>query len=134
MKLKDPYRLPEGYLFNPFNYLYQDDDLPISSNPAIKETIQSILDIDEDRLDLDLSYIEHLIQLDSLAYVRKGCLFATILFKKLYKNTHSNFKLYSEQILGRSESSVRIEIEASRVTLELIRAGLEYSDYLDISL
>ena len=82
MKLRDPYKLPKGYILNPFDFLDENSDTPLSDNPAIKETIQSILDIEHDRLDLDLSYLEHLIQLDTLAYVRQGCVYATIKFNK----------------------------------------------------
>ena len=126
--MQNLYQLPKGYLLNPFNFLYQNNDVPISDNPAIRETIQNIIDIDEARLDKDLPYLEHLIQLDSLAYVRIGSIYAFILFKKLYKKVYSNFKPYCDHVLGKSVSSVRDYIDASRVALELIVAGFEYEE------
>ena len=126
--MKDYYSAPQGYLLNPFDFLYQNSDLPISENSAIQETIQSVIDLDEERLDLDLSYLEHLIQLDSLAYVRKGCVYATIKFKRLYKHTYSNFEEYCKDILGKSVDAVNNFIDAARVTLELIMNELEYEE------
>ena len=126
--MKDYYRLPEGYLLNPFDFLDENSDIPLSDNKAIRETIQGILDIEHDRLDLDLSYLEHLIQLDSLAYVRKGCVYATIKFKKLYKEGFSSFEKYSQMVLSKSVDAVNNAIEASRVCIELISAGFSYID------
>ena len=128
MKLRDPYRLPEGYILNPFYFLNQNSDTPLTDNSAIKETIQGILDIEEDKLEFDLSYLEHLIQLDSLAYVRIGCVYATIKFKKLYKHGFSNFETYAQIAFGKSVDAVNNAIEASRVCIQLIKAGFNYLD------
>ncbi len=126
--MKDYYSAPKGYLINPFDFLFQNNDVPRSKNPAIQETIQSVIDLDEERLDLDLPYLEHLIQLDSLAYVRKGCVNATIKFKRLYKHTYSNFEQYCKHELGKCVDAVDNSIDAARVCLELIMAGYEYEE------
>ena len=128
MSAQEYYKLPKGYILNPFKFIDENSDTPLSDNAAIKETIQSILDIDNDRLDLDLSYLEHLIQLDTLAYVRQGCVYATIKFKKLYKDKFSNFETYSQIVLSKSVDAINNAIEASRVCLDLIKAGFGYLD------
>jgi len=125
--MKDYYAQPDGYLINPFRFIYQEPDFPITED-ALKETLQNVIDIDEERLDTRLDYIEHLIKMDTLAYVRKGCLYATIKFNKLYKDTYSNFDLYAREALGTSTRSVVNHIEGARVALELIMAGFEYID------
>ena len=122
---KNYYAQPEGYILNPFNFIYNEPEFPIQDE-ALKETLQNVIDIDEERLDTRLDYIEHLVKMDSLAYIRKGCLYATIKFNKLYKKTYSNFDLYAVDKLGSSTRSVVNHIDASRVGLELMMAGFEY--------
>jgi hypothetical protein len=126
--VKDLYQLPKGYILNPFDFLYQDNDVPISDNEAIQYTLQNIIAIDKERLDRDLAYLEHLIQLDSLSYIRKGCIYATIKFKKLYKHLYASFEEYCIKVLGRSVDTVNNAIEAARVMIELITMGLAYED------
>ena len=126
--MKNYYSVPEGYIKSPFiKELYHKPEFPIQDE-ALKETLQNVIDIDEERLDTRLDYIEHLIKVDSQAYIRKGCLYATIKFNRLYKETYSNFDLYAKDRLGSSIRSVVNHIEASRVGLELIMAGFEYID------
>ncbi len=125
--MKDYYSTPEGYILNPFNFVYQEPDLPIT-DVSIQEVIQGVLDINDSRLDLDLNYLEHLLKLDTLAYVRKGCIYADIKFKKLYKRVYSNFDQYAKDVLKSSTRSVVAHIEASRVAIELIMAGFSYEE------
>jgi hypothetical protein len=126
--VKDLYQLPKGYILNPFDFLYQDNDVPISDNEAIQYTLQNIIAIDKERLDRDLAYLEHLLQLDNLSYIRKGCIYAIIKFKKLYKHLYASFEEYCIKVLGRSVDTINNAIEAARVMLELITMGLAYED------
>ena len=121
------YAASEGYILNPFQFIYNEPEFPLQEE-ALKETLQNVIDIDEERLDTRLDYIEHLIKMDTLAYIRKGCLYATIKFNRLYKKTHSNFELYAREALGTNTSSIDNYIEASRVALELIMAGFSYEE------
>ncbi|NJL51434.1 MAG: hypothetical protein HC930_03060 [Hydrococcus sp. SU_1_0] len=125
--MKDLYQLPEGYILNPFTFLYQNPDIEIS-DPTIVKVLEKILYIEDERLDLDLPEIERLLKLDTLAFVRQGCLYATIKFNRLYKKTHSSFKQYCEEVLGKSVYSVNNYIEAARIMIELMTAGFEYSE------
>jgi hypothetical protein len=125
--MKDLYDLPEGYILNPFTALYQNPDISIS-DPVLVDIIKSITDIDDKRLDLDLPRIEHLLKLDTLAFIRLGCLYATIKFNRLYKKYYASFEQYCKEVLGRSPYSVNNYIEAARILLELITAGFECSE------
>jgi hypothetical protein len=125
--MKDLYQLPEGYTLDPFTALYQNPDIEIS-DPVLVDILKSITDIDDKRLDLDLSEIERLLKLDTLAYIRQGYLYATIKFKKLYKKTHSSFEQYCREVLSKSVYSVNNYIEASRIAGELMSAGFVSSE------
>ena len=124
--MKDYYSMPEGYILNPFTFLYTDcpDNLEI----PLQKILEGVIEIEEERLDLDLPHIEHLLKLDTLAFIRQGCLYATIKFNKLYKKTYSNFSLYCVEVLGKSVDSVNNYIEAARVMLELIMGGFSYAE------
>ena len=125
--MKDYYSAPEGYITSPFQFIHNDPDVPITDR-AVIDILQSVIDIDHLRLDNDLPYLELLVKLDSLAYIRKGAIYAEIKFKCLYKKTYSNFDLYAKEVLKSSTRSVVAHINASRVALELIMAGFSYED------
>ena len=125
--MKDYYSAPEGYIQSPFQFIHNDPDVPITDR-AVIDILQSVIDIDHLRLDNDLPYLELLVKLDSLAYIRKGAIYAEIKFKCLYKKTYSNFDLYAKEVLKSSTRSVVAHINASRVALELIMAGFSYED------
>ncbi len=133
--MKDYYSAPKEYIISPFSFIHNNPDVPITDE-AIIDTLQSVIDIDDLRLDKDLPYLEHLIKLDSLSYIRKGAEYATIKFKQLYKHGdpygdrrgYSNFDLYAKEVLKTSTRSVVAHINASRVALELIMAGFEYEE------
>ena len=126
--MKNYYTAPREYILNPFQFIYQDNDVHLSENPAITDTLQNIIDIDKERLDLDLPFLESQIRLNSLSYVHQGCIFATIKFKKLYKHQYSKFEEFCKYVLGKSQDSVDNAIKAARVCLELIMNGFEYED------
>ncbi len=118
---------PKSYILNPFDFIYGEPELPIT-DVALQEILQGVIDIDEERLDLDLDYLEHLLKLDSLSYIRQGAIYAEIYFKGLYKKKYKSFELYCKDILHKSIDSVRNYIKAARVAIELIMAGFEYCD------
>ena len=133
--MKDYYSAPEGYIQSPFQFIHNDPDVPITDR-AVIDILQSVIDIDHLRLDNDLPYLELLVKLDSLAYIRKGAIYAEIKFKQLYKHSdprtdkkgYSNFDVYAKEVLKSSTRSVVAHINASRVALELIMAGFSYED------
>lgn len=133
--MKDYYSAPKEYIQSPFQFIHNDPDVPITDQ-AVIDLLQSVIDIDHLRLDNDLPYLELLVKLDSLAYIRKGAIYAEIKFNQLYKHTdprtdrkgYSNFDLYAKEVLKSSTRSVVAHINASRVALELIMAGFSYEE------
>lgn len=125
--MKDYYTAPGNYILNPFNFIYQEPDLPIT-DVALQEVLQGVIDIDEERLDTRLDYLEHLLKMDSLSYIRQGAIYAEIFFKGLYKKKYKSFELYCKDVFNKSIDSVRNYIKASRVAIELIMANFEYAD------
>lgn len=122
--MKDYYSAPEGYIKSPFiQELYHEPEHPIT-DPELQEVIQSVIDVDGE----DLDRLLDLIKLDSLAYIRKGCTYAEIKFKRLYKHLYTRFDDYAVQVLGTTTRSVCSHIHASRVALILLFAGFTYED------
>ncbi len=125
--MKDYYTAPKNYILNPFKFIYQEPDLPIT-DVALQEVLQGVIDIDEERLDTRLDYLEDLLKMDSLSYIRQGAIYAEIFFKGLYKKKYKSFELYCKHRFNKSIDSVRNYIKASRVAIELIMASFEYAD------
>lgn len=122
--MKDYYSAPEGYIKSPFiKELYHDPDVPITDE-CLQKVIQSVINVDGE----DLDRLTELIKLDSLAYIRKGCTYAEIKFKRLYKHLYSRFDDYAVEILGTTTRSVCAHMHASRVALILLFAGFTYEE------
>ncbi len=118
------YSAPSGYIKSPFiQELYHEPEHPIT-DPELQEVIQSVIDVDGE----DLDRLLELLKLDTLAYIRKGCIYSEIKFKRKYKETHSNFDVYSREELGASTKTVMAHIHASRVALILLFAGFSYEE------
>ncbi len=124
MKTKSYYSAPSGYIKSPFiKELYHEPDEPITDE-CLQEVIQGVIDVEDE----DLDRLTELIKLDTLAYIRKGCIYAEIKFKCKYKHTHSNFDVYSKEVLGVTTKTVMVHIIASRVALILLFAGFSYEE------
>ena len=129
------------YLQNPFNALYQGDEL-LSSRPEIKELNQYAIDL-EDQIDGDfnLKYLTFEFAYNQLAFVRNGLLLAKIKFLKLYKNygdgtfarargcgfpaafmSPASFCKYQ---LRKQRWQINDTIKAARVVLDLMYAGFD---------
>ena len=79
MNQNDYYTTPDGYIDTPFiPDLYHEPDEPIT-DVALQEVIQGVIDVDGE----DLERLIELIKLDCLAYIRRGCSYAEIMFKRL---------------------------------------------------
>lgn len=121
---KSYYRVPEGFILNPFNFIHQEPEHEVL-DVSIKETLQMVVDLDGEK---DLNWFTHMFKMASLSYVVKGAVLAQLKFKKLYKHFYSNFDQYALDILHMSTRSVVCYIEAARVALELIQAGYSYEN------
>ena len=122
--MKDYYTEPSGYIDTPFiPDLYHEPDEPIT-DVALQEVIQGVIDVEGE----DLDRLLELIKLDCLSYIRRGCSYAEILFKRLYKDTHNRFDDYSVEELGLTRKAVVAYITASRVALILLYVGFSYEE------
>lgn len=122
--MKDYYTDPSGYIDTPFiPDLYHEPDESIT-DVALQEVIQGVIDVEGE----DLDRLLDLIKLDNLAYIRKGCSYAEIKFKRLYKHLYSRFDDYAVHELGTTTRSVCVHIHASRVGLILLFAGFTYEE------
>jgi hypothetical protein len=114
------------YLANPFDHIYQNNDVEISNRPEIKELESFAIDL-EDQIegDFDLEFLTFQIRNDQLAFVRMGLIAAQIKFKKLYKKTHRSFDHYCREMLGVSYWQIDDTIKATDVVMELVANGFE---------
>ena len=120
------YKTNSHYLANPFDHLYQNNDVEISNRPEIKEIYSLGIDL-EDKIegDFDLDSLTFQVRYNQLAFVHTGLIAAQIKFKKLYKKTHNNFDHYSREMLGVSYWQIDDTIKATDVVMELIANGFD---------
>jgi hypothetical protein len=124
--LNNYYKPNPRYLANPFDHIYQDNDVEISNRPEIKELESFAIDLENQiEGDFDLEFLTFQIRNDQLAFVRMGLIAAQIKFKKLYKETHTNFDHYSRDKLGLSYWQIDDTIKATDVVMELVANGFE---------
>ena len=123
-KKSNPYKIPKGYVANPYDFLYQNYQVEISGRDDIVTLYNRAIELDEKiEGDFDLDEMTHLIRLNSLAFVETGLIAFKIRAMRLYKEKYDNFTDYCQIELGRSRSYVDRLIKASDVVLELIRNG-----------
>jgi hypothetical protein len=124
--LNNYYKPNPRYLANPFDHIYQDNDVEVSNRPEIQE-LQDLAIHLEDQIegDFDLEFLTFEIRNNQLAFVRTGLIAAQIKFKKLYKETHANFDHYCRDKLGLSYWQIDDTIKATDVVMELIANGFE---------
>jgi hypothetical protein len=122
--LNNYYKPNPRYLANPFDHIYQDNDVEISNRPEVKELEDFAIHL-EDQIEgsFDLEFLTFQIRNDQLAFVRTGLIAAQIKFKKLYKETHTSFDHYSRDQLGVSYWQIDDTIKATEVVMELIANG-----------
>lgn len=120
------YKVNPRYLANPFDHLYQDNDVEISDKPEIEEVYDNAFWLsDKIEGDFNLEFITQEIRHYQLAFVNIGLNAAQIKFKKLYKRTHSNFDHYCRAELGASYWQIDDTIKATDVVMELIANGFD---------
>lgn len=123
-KKSNSYKIPQGYVANPYDVLYQDYEVQISARDEIAALHDRAIELDEKiEGDFDLDEVTHLIRLNSLAFVEIGLIAFKIRAMRLYKEKYDNFTDYCHIELGRSRSYIDRLINASVVVLELIRNG-----------
>jgi len=113
---------------NPFDFIYQSNDVERSNNLAIVETYDYVFDLSEEiEGDYDLERRLKDIEFDHLAYIRIGANYKKAQVLNLHKkNGFDNFKDFCPQYFGKCYTYVRKLQEASRVGTELIMAGFNF--------
>jgi hypothetical protein len=120
------YKANSHYLANPFDHLYQNNDVEVSNRPEIKEIYSLGIDL-EDKIegDFNLDFLTFQVRYNQLAFVHTGLIVAQIKFKKLYKRTHATFDQYCREMLGVSYWQIDDTIKATDVVMELIANGFD---------
>lgn len=125
-KKSNYYKLPKGYVVDPFSPFYQNYDVEISDRDDIQQFVEESVKLAEKiEGELDLSELTHQIFLTNLDFVRAGLLAFKIRSLRLYKEEYDNFTDYCHQELGRSRSYIDRLINAARVVVELIQNGFD---------
>lgn len=112
---------------NPFDFIYQSNDVERSNNLAIVETYDYVFDLSEE-IEGDYNLERRLkdLEFDHLAYIRIGANYKKAQVFDLHKkNGFDNFKDFCPQYLGKCYTYVRKLQEASRIAIELIMAGFD---------
>ena len=123
---RNPYRVPKGFVANPFTPLYHEPDLEPSEDLSVQEILDYALTL-EGQIpgDFNLSQIVNEIKSNSLSFVRTGLLAYKVKVYKIYRNVHRNFKEFCEKALGISHWQINRTIEAARVVVELAQNGFD---------
>jgi hypothetical protein len=124
--LNTDYKPNPRYLANPSDHIFQDNDVEISDRPEIEELHDHAFWLSNKiEGEFDLDYLTFQIRYNQLAFVHTGLIAAQIKFKKLYKETHSNFDQYCRDELGLSYWQIDDTIKATDVVMELIANGFD---------
>lgn len=120
------YKPNPRYLANPFDHIFQDNDVEISDRLEIEELYDHAFWLsDKIEGEFDLDSLTFQVRYNQLAFVHTGLIAAQIKFKKLYKETHSTFDHYCREMLGVSYWQIDDTIKATDVVMELIANGFD---------
>ena len=123
---RNPYRLPQGYIPNPFDPLYQQPDEELCREPSAQALLDYAIEL-EDQIpgDFELSEVINEIKNNTLSFVRTGLLAFKVKVLKLYRDGYRSFKDFCEQALGLTHWQINRTIEAARVVIELAQDGFD---------
>lgn len=129
--MKDPYKLPRGWVVNPFDFLYQRD-VEFSKEPEIQELLEFANELEDSisgEIESRIEYYEFSFRFDSLAFVRQGLILAKLKFWRCYRKKYSTFKEYCENVIGKSVSYCNRLIASAGIMTQLIGAGYSQLPY-----
>ena len=123
---RNPYRVPQGYVLNPFDPLYQQPDEELCREPSAQAILDYAIEL-EDQIpgDFELSDVISEIKNNTLSFVRTGLLAFKVKVLKLYREGYRTFKDFCEQAIGITHWQVNRMIEAARVVIELAQDGFD---------
>ena len=124
-QVRNLYQIPQGYVFDPFDVLYNSPDPEeVGLQPFAEELRDYALLMDENIAgDFNLDNMIYEIQENKLSFVRNGLIGFKIKFFKLYEKTHKSFQDFCEKALGMSHWYMNRLMEAARVVLKLALNG-----------
>ena len=123
---RNPYRVPNGFVSNPFTPLYQQPDQELSEDLSVQQILDYANKLDDKIAgDFDLGGVINEIKNNTLSFVRIGLLAFKVKVLKIYRQSYSTFKDFCEKAIGITHWQVNRMIEASRVVIELAQNGCE---------
>ncbi len=123
---RNPYRMPQGFVSNPFAPLYQQPDEELSEDLSVQLILDYANELDDKIAgDLDLGGVINEIKNNTLSFVRTGLLAFKVKVLKLYREGYRTFKDFCEQALGLTHWQINRTIEAARVVIELAQNGFD---------
>ena len=123
---RNPYRVPQGYVSDPFAPLYQQPDEELSEDLSVQLILDYANQLDDKIAgDFDLGGIINEIKSNTLSFVRIGLIAFKVKVLKIYRQAYSTFKDFCEKAIGITTWQVNRMIEASRVVIELAQGGFD---------
>ncbi len=123
---RNPYKVPLGFVSDPFAPLYQQPDEELSEDLSVQLILDYANELDDKIAgDFDLGVVINEIKNNTLSFVRTGLLAFKVKVLKLYREGYRTFKDFCEQAIGITHWQVNRTIEAARVVIELAQNGFK---------
>lgn len=121
------YSQSQQYLQSPLSALDHIGDYEVADKDYILALLDFAYTEEQEYYSEDqIEYVINQCKLLQLSYVKLGLYYWEIKSRKLYKQTHANFKPFCEQVLRKTHYTVNNYITAARITLQLIAEGCEH--------
>ena len=126
MTTRNPYRVPQGFVNDPFAPLYQQPDEELSEDLSVQLLLDYAIELDDKIAgDFDLGGVIDQIKNNTLSFVRTGLLAYKVKVLKLWRDGYRSFKEFCEKALGVTHWQINRAIEAARVVIELAQGGFD---------
>ena len=126
MTTRNPYRVPYGFVSNPFAPLYQQPDEELSEELSVQLILDYANELDDKIAgDFDLGGVIDQIKNNTLSFVRIGLLAYKVKVLKLWRDGYRSFKEFCEKAIGITHWQINRAIEAARVVIELAQGGFD---------
>ncbi|MGK7914695.1 MAG: hypothetical protein AB4038_04000, partial [Prochloraceae cyanobacterium] len=123
---RNPYKVPYGFVDDPFVPLYQQLDEEVSYEPSAQSLLDYAQELEElVPGDFELSEVITEIKGNTLSFVRTGLMAYKVKVLKLYRQSYRSFKEFCEKAIGVTHWQVNRTIDASRVVLDLAQKGFK---------
>ena len=121
---QDNYKTKPGYVQAPYMHLYHTKDVEIPNEPYVEDILDDCWQVAESiEGDLNCQDVADRIKFNDFSFVVSGCLLFKIKYFKLYKDTHTNYKDWCKEVLGKSYHTVERMIKSAYIVITLIHFG-----------